>query len=1042
MIRLYLLGPTDIRLEDGTEARTILAQPKRLALLSYLAACSPLGPKRRDTLLGLFWPELDQEHARNALSKSVHFLRRALGEGAIVSRSPDELALGEMFVWNDVRAFTAALDGKRHEEALALYRGDLLQSFFVSEAAGFDSWLERERALLRSRAAGAARALAEQHERTHHLTQAIECARRAVDLSEEDERPLRRLIELLARLGDRSGAIRAYEVFARRLATELEIEPSHDTMMLVEQIRQSRPEPKAAPARLPLPAEPVGSTLDRLGSALAGRYKVERQLGAGAMAVVALAHDLRHHRRVAIKVLRPELSSLVGSERFLREIDIVASLMHPHILPLHDSGETDGLLYYVMPYVEGESLRGRMEREKRLPVQEALQIGREVADALAYAHHRGFIHRDIKPENILLGGGHALVADFGIARALAGADQLTAVGFATGTPSYMSPEQLTGDSPVDERSDIYALGCVVYEMLTGGPPWAGNTPEAVIARRLSEPPPRASAVTPEISPELEQVISRALAIRADDRFPTAADFGASLSLQAAVKVVPRVSGTTNWLPATAAATLLLAATWFAGSSVKPNPEPASAKTPSPNIAVLPFRNLGDSSDAYLVEGLTQELNKALIDVGPVTIRPSAAVSAAVATGGDLREVANLLDAAYVVDGTARRIGKRLRVNLELVSVKDGAATWSQAYDITENQIPALPESLAIDVATALSAPVRTRSQHSRAGPTDTDPATYDLYLQAKHFTNLQSVESVQRGASLFARAIGRDSGFGQAWTGLAAAYDWLSQFGGEPSDEIQRRWSQAIQYAISLDSLNAEAYIQRGSLRTRFEWNFAGAGLDLRRAIALSPGLADAHLNYSQFLNVVGLHDSALAVMRHAVAINPTVPFRVVNLVPRLRMAGHLKEAAAEARHALSLDSTLWIAHLMLAAVLDDQGKPAEAAAEAAHAQQIAGDLPFLLGTVARYHGRAGRRNDAVAALVKLVELGRRQYVQRVFVAEARLGVGDRAGALDALEESARIRDSDLTWKLAYGHFSELREEPRYAALMARIGLANPATYP
>jgi tetratricopeptide (TPR) repeat protein len=227
--------------------------------------------------------------------------------------------------------------------------------------------------------------------------------------------------------------------------------------------------------------------------------------------------------------------------------------------------------------------------------------------------------------------------------------------------------------------------------------------------------------------------------------------------------------------------------------------------------------------------------------------------------------------------------------------------------------------------------------------------------------------------------------------------------------------------------LNSTAYVQRGSLRNRFEWDFPGAADDLRRAIALSPGSADAYLNYAQFLNVVGLHDSALIVMRHAVDINPTIPFRVVNLVPRLRMAGHLDEAA--------LDSTLWIAHLMLAAVLENQRKPAAAAAEAEQAYQMVGDLPFVLGTVARYYGRAGRRPEAMAALVKLTDLAQRQYVQRVFVAEARLGVDDRAGALDALEESARVREPDLTWKLAYGHFNELRGEPRYRALMERIAL-------
>jgi eukaryotic-like serine/threonine-protein kinase len=530
MIRFQLLGSIHLCDETGRELRAVLAQPKRLAVLAYLAGAWPAGPHRRDTLLGMFWPELDQEHARNALSKAVHFLRRALGDEAIVSRSADELALDMAAVWTDVGAFRRALDSGQVDDALELYHGDLLPSFFVPDAPGFEEWLERERPRLRARAADAARLLAERHEAGRHPTLAVGSARRAVELSNGDERPLRRLIELLDRLGDRAGAVRAYEEFARWLTTDLEVEPAAETVALIERIKTSslpRPTPSPAP-KDSVVSEPA---ITRLTRAMAGRYKVERQVGAGAMAVVALAHDLRHHRRVAIKVLRPELSALMGTERFLREIDIAASLMHPHILPLHDSGEADGLLYYVMPYVEGESLRGRIDRERRLPRADALQIGREVVDALAYAHHRGFVHRDIKPENILLSDGHALVADFGIARAVgsAGGEELTARGLGTGTPAYMSPEQATGEGPVDERTDIYALGCVLFEMLAGEPPFVGRTTEETVAQRLSGIALRVSGVRNEVGSALDEAIAKALERVPRDRFANAATFAAALS---------------------------------------------------------------------------------------------------------------------------------------------------------------------------------------------------------------------------------------------------------------------------------------------------------------------------------------------------------------------------------------------------------------------------------------------------------------------------------------------------------------------------------
>jgi eukaryotic-like serine/threonine-protein kinase len=270
--------------------------------------------------------------------------------------------------------------------------------------------------------------------------------------------------------------------------------------------------------------------LDKLAPALAGRYAVERELGHGGMATVYLADDLRHHRKVAIKVLRPELGSLLGPDRFAREIRIAAGLTHPHILPLHDSGDAGGLLYYVMPYIPGDSLRRRLAREGQLPIDDAVRIVRQVAAALHHAHLQGVIHRDIKPENILLHEGEAVVADFGIALAAGAAagERLTETGLMVGTPEYMSPEQAAGERALDARSDVYSLACVLYELLTGEPPHAGATARAVIARRFTEPAPRVRRVRPAVPPALEQALVRALAAAPEERFPTAAAFAEAL----------------------------------------------------------------------------------------------------------------------------------------------------------------------------------------------------------------------------------------------------------------------------------------------------------------------------------------------------------------------------------------------------------------------------------------------------------------------------------------------------------------------------------
>src|SRR5438034_10540714 len=273
------------------------------------------------------------------------------------------------------------------------------------------------------------------------------------------------------------------------------------------------------------------SLLDRLQDALSERYRFDRELGHGGMATVYLAEDLKHRRPVALKVLSPELASALGTDRFLREIHFAARLTHPHILPLHDSGEADGLPYYVMPYVEGESLRGRLIREPQLPMEDALSITREVADALNYAHNRDVVHRDIKPENILFQTGHAVVSDFGIARAIgaAGGGSVTGTGIAVGTPGYMSPEQTRGIAQLDGRSDLYSLGCVLYEMLAGDPPFTGWSAQAILARQEFEPLPRLRTVRDTVPEWLEQAVARALAKAPADRVATAADLVAALT---------------------------------------------------------------------------------------------------------------------------------------------------------------------------------------------------------------------------------------------------------------------------------------------------------------------------------------------------------------------------------------------------------------------------------------------------------------------------------------------------------------------------------
>ncbi len=442
--------------------------------------------------------------------------------------------------------------------------------------------------------------------------------------------------------------------------------------------------------------------LTRLQAALGDRYPIERELGRGGMATVYLARDVRHGRFVAVKVFRPEVAAALGPERFLREIAVAARLQHPHILPLHDSGEVSGLLYYVMPYVEGESLRGRLDRERQLPIDDALRIAREIAGALSYAHSQDVLHRDVKPENILLAGAEAVVADFGIARAMtaAGGDALTATGITVGTPAYMSPEQAAGES-LDGRSDVYSLGCVLYEMLAGQPPFTGPTAQAINARRWTEPVPPLRTVRETVPTDLEQVIDKALAKVPADRFATAAQFADAL--EAVLRLRPRsvAPGTRRRMVVTVAVAAVVAVgvafvfrgRWVAGAVL-----PSAA-----TIAVVPFVPVvEDTGLERLGRELVVTVSASLDGVGGIHTTEAITVLAQTPQGKTGpppkgAELARSLGARSVLEGTLLRSGREVRVDVTLFDVESGTALAHGTVAGGADDIAGLTDSVTLAV---------------------------------------------------------------------------------------------------------------------------------------------------------------------------------------------------------------------------------------------------------------------------------------------------------------------------------------------------------
>jgi len=605
------------------------------------------------------------------------------------------------------------------------------------------------------------------------------------------------------------------------------------------------------------------------------------------MATVYLAHDLKHKREVALKVLDAEVGSTLRFERFHREIDLVARLVHPHIVPVFDSGDAAGQLWYVMPYIRGESLRARLKREGRLSVPDALRITREVAGALDYAHRQGVVHRDVKPENILLAEGQALLADFGIARASVGAAEdhpRTATGLILGTPAYMSPEQMDARLDIDGRSDVYSLGCVLYEMLTGSRPFGGPTPFAVIASRLSGPPPPIEQLRPELPPQLGQVLVRALAFDPAHRFDTpgtlaqAAETACAQPLEAASMPVPTAGsrpGRRQRAFLLMMAVVIVAAggfLWRAGRS---------GRVEAASVAVLPFVDMSpEHSNTYLGDGMAETLINALANVEGLAVAARTSAFSFRDTPKDVRRIGRQLGVATVLEGSVQRAGDRLRVTAQLIKSSDGLHLWSENFDRDAKDIFAVQDEVAQAVAAALKGKLVAGAASATTGGTG-NPAAYDAYLLGRFYWNKRTRDDLVRAAGYFNQAIRADSSYARAWSGLAAAYVlFIPAEYDVPAinpDSILSLAEQAARRAIALAPGLGEAYTSLGQiLEYRNRWEEASGVFE--RGLALSPDYATGHQWYSYDLMMRNRWDDAIREMERAKQLDPLSVIIVTSL--------------------------------------------------------------------------------------------------------------------------------------------------------------------
>jgi serine/threonine protein kinase/tetratricopeptide (TPR) repeat protein len=702
-------------------------------------------------------------------------------------------------------------------------------------------------------------------------------------------------------------------------------------------------------------------------AALADRYRIERELGQGGMATVYLAHDVRHGRDVAIKVLNAELAESLGRQRFVREIRMAAKLNHPHILPLYDSGECDGFLYFVMPVMQGQTLRDRLTADRTLPVNDAVRIAAEVADALDYAHRHDVVHRDIKPENILLHEGHAVVADFGIGRAIVAAasetSTFTQIGVTVGTPAYMSPEQATGDE-LDGRSDLFALGCVLYEMLTGDVAFTGANAQATIARRFLYSPPSVTRTRDDVSVEVGELVARLLEKAPADRYATGAEVVAML----------RTSTTTSGQRVTT-----------------PRPD---ATVSEKSIAVLPFTNMSaDADNEFFSDGLTEELITDLARVHALRVISRTSSMQHKGSTKSAREIGRELGVRYVLTGSVRRAGNALRIAAQLVDAHTDAQLWADKYSGTMDDVFDVQERVSRAIVDALNVTLSPEENSRLSDRPIADPRAFELFLQARqelrHYNVDRAMPFLERSIAIEGevpalRALRALSLIIRVRSGMTSGTRLLDDAESEARALISLAPDRAYGHAL----LGFIGY-ERGTLREGVR--------SLKAAMELDPTDADVHFFLGISLIAAGQPEEAYRLSQRVLGIDPHSPLAGMLAGVTTWFVGRPAEGLESQERSLELEPESFIHHWTLAYHYLLVGRVSDAARQADWLRDHAPQLPYTAQMRALVAAVEGRPNDALA-LVAPVDIRVLDGHHLFHLAESFAMAGDVARGMELFE--------------------------------------------
>jgi eukaryotic-like serine/threonine-protein kinase len=655
---------------------------------------------------------------------------------------------------------------------------------------------------------------------------------------------------------------------------------------------------------------------DQLQATLGNAYILERELGGGGMSRVFIAEDTSLGRKVVVKVLLPDLAATVNIERFRREIQLAAKLQHPHIVPVLSAGISEGLPYYMMPFIEGESLRARLSRSGELPVHDAARILRDVLSALSYAHEHGVVHRDIKPDNVLLTGNHAVVADFGVAKALSAStnpgSSLTSLGVALGTPAYMSPEQAAADPSTDHRADLYGVGAMAYEMLTGQQVFSARSPQAMLAAHATQKPESIDARRPSVPRELSSLIMRSLEKHAADRPQSAAEMLSELeaAITPSGATTPHIGAITprradrsdkrgTFMAMTAAAVLLLLASstvyWRSHRTSDATPPVLADSTPS--LAVLPFENLGNKDDAYFADGMTDEISSKLGSVGGLTVIGRQSAKSYANTTKPPQQIGKELGASYLLTGTVRwdrsRNGRNLvKITPVLLRSSSGAEIWSEPYQAEATNVFDIQGKVAEHVAEAMRVKLsRSDKTQLSARPTE-DAQAYDYFLRGKILSTVTATKPSDyiRAAAFLQRAVERDPKFALAYAYLGNAHLNAFWFQADDSPHRLAMAQAAIDTALALDPKLPAGHMARAMYYYRAKLEYTKALETLLLAEKISPNDPDVLYLKGLIERRQGKWDEAIRDQERSAQLDPRNVRYALDLCETLMISRHYNE--------------------------------------------------------------------------------------------------------------------------------------------------------